>query len=514
MRARWTSLLLVAFCTPAAAQEWWPVDAQSRSMGNSGVALNDQVGATYVNAANLASGLDTPFSLTGGLGGGVFLFADIGVEEDTMAMIDAVTDLYTDFAADQAALNTAAGADNLSIQDAIRVVDFLAHLNEDGHGVFASVAGGMEMRFGSFGVFARQIGIAGADPFSDLSLFNASAFSNLLTTDFYQQLSGGPPTTPEGLQLSAALAAAGIAGDADGDTVPDNDELAFQAEQALGGAAVADPALQQALIQVAQNTQANAGGSEFSTLFYNGSGVEMRSVLMREVGISAGFAVPILPILSSARVGISLKEVMAQTFVTRITLKDLEDGMDVYERLPREFDENREQTNKFNIDLGAAVSPLPWVTVGLSARNLIPMEFDFASPSLVDKFQIDPQVKVGLGFTPLGMLRLGIDADLNEIDLDMIQGLRSQVLAGGFEVDLLPVRLRGGVFANLGAPDPQPVYTFGVGLNLMVLTVDVFGQMAATKEQIEQASTLNASDSVFVPSRLSAGATVGLNLGF
>lgn len=518
MRKGWALALLLACPLPAASQEWWPIDSRSRSMGNAGVAIVEGAGATYLNPSNLALGSESPFEfIDAGFGAGAFAFAEIGLEGNTIGILDRLADLYTglNFLADQNDLNTAGGADEGALRDAIAILDTIRLLNEEETGMFGSLGAGVDVRFGNFGFFAREIGYAGADPFSDLSFLNASAFSNLLTSDFYGQFTSAAPATPGGVQLSAALAAAGIAGDSDGDGVADNDELAYQAEQAVGGAGVADPGFQQALVQVATNTQANAGGDPLNTLFYNGSGVEFRAIRLRETGISAGIGIPLpgLPLLSSARVGISLKEVIAETFVSRVTIKDVEDGTDIAKKLLREFDENRRRSSHFNIDVGAALQPLPWFTIGLSGRNLIPMEFDFAQPALVEKYTMDPHWKLGVGFEPLGILRAAIDLDLSRTTLDEVGDLRSQLLAGGVEL-ALPIRIRAGAFANLGSDERDPVYTFGVGLDLFVLKVDVNGQMATHRTRIEQDSPYNTSGEVEIPTRMSLSASVGLDLRF
>jgi hypothetical protein len=296
----------------------------------------------------------------------------------------------------------------------------------------------------------------------------------------------------------------------------DSDELALQAETALGGAAVADPGFQQALIQVALNTQANAGGSATNTMFFNDSGVEMRSLLLREIGVSGGFTLPILPMLSSVRVGANIKEVIGETFVKRIELRDIQDGRDIWEDILTEFKGSRRRTNRFNVDLGVSVAPIPWLTVGLSARNLLPMEFDFQEPALVEKYRTHTQYKAGAGVSLGGIFRAEIDADLRKLGLDQLRDVRSQLVSAGAELNLFTIlKIRAGVYGDLAMKSPKTVVTLGVGISLFgYVKVDVFGQIAATRDQIEQASQFNGSGSDFIPSRAGAGATAGVNLKF
>jgi hypothetical protein len=483
-------------------------------MGNAGVAFADGPGSSHVNPANLACD-SSGVSLFDRVGAGGWLMSEVGVEEDTIATVDLLVDLYNDlnFATDQQALNTAGGVDDDALRHAMLIINELAHLNEDGHGAYTNIGGGFELRFGNFCLFARQLAMGGADPYSDLSFLNAAAFSNLLLDQFFGQVSGGSPSTAQGQQLAAALAANGITGDADGDGVPDNEELAFQAELALGGGGVGDPAFQQALIQVAQNTQQNAGGSDLNTLLFNGSGIEFRAVLLREIGLSAGFELPIIPSFTSVRVGATLKEVVAETFVTRVAIRDIEDGSDVVDRVRKEFDENRRRTSRFNIDLGAAVEPLPWLTIGLSGRNLIPMEFEFASPSLVDAYRVESQFKLGVGVA-FGPVRAAADVDLRRLDVDQVGGLESQMVNAGVELSFLIFKLRAGAFANLAAPDVDPVYTAGLGVRVLVFQLDAAGELSARKEKVESASQVNGSDTVYLPSRFGGSVTLGVSLKF
>lgn len=511
---------LAVCASPAGAQEWWPVDSRSKAMGNSGVAIVEGPGASYLNPSNLALGSESPFEfINASFGAGAFAYADVGLEGNTIAIADRIADLYTglNFLAAQNNLNAAGGADETSIRTAIQILDTIRLLNEEETGMFGSIGGGIDVKMGNFGVFVREIGYVGADPFSNFDFLSGSAFSSLIPPDFYAQFAGASPTTPGGTQLSGLLQAAGLTGDADADGFLDADELAFQAEQALGGAGVADPALQQALVQVATNTETlgTTTNDPLNTLFYNGSGVEFRAMRIRETGVSAGIGLPIpgLPLLSSARVGVSLKEVIAETYVSRVTGRDIKDGTDIAEKMLRDYEENRRRSSHFNIDVGAAFQPLPWVTIGVSGKNLLPMEFDFAQPALAEKYTMQPQWKLGLGVEPLGIVKASLDLDLRQIKMDEIGNLKSQMLAGGVELNL-PIRVRAGAFANLGSDDPNPVYTLGLGLNLYVLNLDVNGQMATHRTNIEYDSPYNSSKEVEIPTRMSLSASLGLNLRF
>lgn len=508
-----TPAFALALSAAALGQEFWPIDSRSKAMGNAGVATVEGAGASYLNPANLAAGSTQMFEFLGaGFGFGATAFVDVGVEGDTIATLDRISDLYNElnFEATQNALNTGA-ATATDIQNAILILNEIRKLNEDGHGVFANAAAGFDFRMGNIGVFGRYVAFTGADPFADLSAGADSAFSSLDQATFFGQfVDAGGPASSGGILLSADLVAAGLFGDADLGGTDDNDELALQSELSLGGTALDDPATRQAIVLATQAMLAGAAAAD--TLFFNDSGIEFRAVIMQEVGVAIGVPIPILPMLSSFRVGIALKEVIAETFVERITLQEIEDGADIVDEIKKRLDENRERVNKFNIDAGLAISPIPWLTVGFSAKNLLPMEFEFEEPSLVDKLEVRPQYKLGAGLSLMGMLKVSADLDLKELDMDQIGGLDTQLLSGGVEFGIGVVSVRAGAFGNLAAEDTNPVYTFGVGVGFAGLTLDINGQLATEKIKIESESA--TTDELEIPSRLSLSASLGFDMRF
>ena len=115
---------------------------------------------------------------------------------------------------------------------------------------------------------------------------------------------------------------------------PDADKLAIQAQQSLGDAGISDAAFQQSFIDGINATLANFGSGAAGdplTIFFNGSGIEFRGIRIRETGISMGLPLHglLFESLIPVNVGITLKEVIGETFRTVITLQDLQDGEDV-----------------------------------------------------------------------------------------------------------------------------------------------------------------------------------------
>jgi len=499
------------------AQEWNPLDARAKGMGNAGTALAEGAAASYWNPANLAKESPEPFGISSGFGINISGQGDLAVEGDTIAALDRLSDLYEglNFQLAQNNLNTAGGADDASLQSAIQILDAINSLNEDGTGLYFTGGGSMEVRFGSFSLFHRANITAGGDPIFDL--VNGISFSSLNQNQFYSQITGGA-LSAAGTNLMNNMIAGGFpaAQDADGDGTPDVQELAFNAQQSLGDAGISDPNFQSTFITTSIATNSGlALGQPGNTLYSNGSGIVFQGILMRETGISVGVPLSIIPIpfFSTINVGIAIKEVIGETFYAKVLLSDLPDGESIVDDVRRQYKENRERSNQFSMDAGISVSPLPWLTAGISAKNLIPMHFDSKFGEDID---IGPQVRMGVGFTPLGLLKIGMDVDLLENDLDQfVDGLKSRMGGAGVELTLPFISLRTGMFTNLSnVASSGGVWTGGIGMNLSIIHIDINGQLALSETRIETGSLINGTDSVRVPERFSASVSVGMELKF
>lgn len=519
MKRSIASLAFLLFpIVPAAAQELQPYDAASRGLGNAGAADGGDLQTFSFNPAELARGSKAPLEfVNAGFGISAYGFSDIGIEGDILGAVDRVTDLYnelgggTGFSAVQSRLNSGT-ATAQDLRDAVSLIESIGQLDEDGTGVIGNVGGGIDLRLGSFGIFYRDVTYAGLDPFVNLG--GVSALTDDSLAVFFGQFAGGA-LSAAGSSLATRLrnetTLDSLDNDADGTL--DANELAFQAQQSIGDAGISDPAFQTNYISVVNATVANAGtGNSANTLFSNGSGVVFSGIRMRETGISAGFPLHLIafPGVPSLNVGITVKEIIAETFREVVTLQNLQDGKDTLGDLIDNRNENTERSNKINFDLGLSVSPLPDVTFGLTAKNLIPMDFDVKGTS--EDFEVDPQLRLGVSANPFGILKIALDLDLLESEFDGLEGFESRIFAGGLELNLLPVKIRAGIFDNLASAESGIVYSGGLGLSLLGLALDVNGQISGSKVDVETGSSL--TDSVSLPERVSLAVTLGFNVRF
>lgn len=491
--------LFLIIPTSLYSQDWINVDARSKGLGNAGVAISEGPSASYYNPANLAKGAKTMWEFwEAGFGFNVSVFSDVTIEGGVLSKADQVIDLFNsvDLSGIQTRLN-AGTATATDIRNALRVVNEITSLAKDEIAVIGQGGYAVDIKAGSFGFFYRQLGYATIVPTFDLSFSGASALADGGFAEVFNTIgTGNVPATTSGSNLSTALQNVGL-------TVAQANELAFQAEQALGST-LADPTIQDAIKNVAGATVSNAGGSSTNTILNNNSGIKFTGVLLKEVGISVGVPLPI-----GFNGGIAVKQVTGETFVVDVKMKDIVDGTDIFKDLTDKFDDNTKTTSKFNLDVGAGFSLLG-LNAGVVYKNVLPMEFDVKGGG---DFRVKPQLRGGVSFAPLGLIKLAADIDLLENRVSSIKDFRSRMLGAGVEVDpgfLFKFRLGG--FDNIASSKTGMTYTGGLGAGLGPLYLDLNGQISTGKEKIESANGTTSSKKV--PERVGLALNFGFNLKF
>ncbi len=491
-------VFLWAGAAAAWAQEWSPPDARSRSLGGAGVAFADgRSDSLYWNPATLAVGSEKVLDFSTGFSFSMSLYADAHVIGDVASRVTYLVDQFEtyDFLNVQNNFNSATPTfTDTDVQNVLRIVDSLTRLDQEGEGILIQGGTSFTLRVGPFGLFLRGHLDLAQDPLADLNGIG-------LTTDsaaFFGQLSPAGALSPAGTALATQLTPSLGATDAA--------NLAFQAQTGLGDAAISDPAFIAAMVALAQGT---AAGSP-TTLYNSNSGVMMRALVQAEAGIS--FAIPVLPTLLD--VGISLKEVLSETSFYFLTFALQDSGTDVGEAVRDDImKNNRKRSMDFNMDLGARATPLPFLTLALSARNVIPMDLDFAGPG--GKLHQDPQVRFGALAQALGFIKVGFDVDLIENESPVLPGYTTRHFGAGLEFDLPVLKIRVGYDANLAFKEDHGRVTAGFGLDVFGFVLDVGAQASIVKTEIK-AAAVDGSDPAesFATDRLSMGLTLGVNVTF
>jgi len=170
-------------------------------------------------------------------------------------------------------------------------------------------------------------------------------------------------------------------------------------------------------------------------------------------------------------------------------------------------------SNNFNFDLGARLMPLDWLTLSLSARNVIPMDIPVGGPG-AGTFHQDPIIRFGAMGMALGFIRVGMDIDLLQQSSFAVTGYNVRRFGMGAEFDLpaligfpLMIIPRIGYSDNLAMSNEAGWLTAGLALKIFAFTLDLGAQMA-----LEQAQFKSATSSGGAAKSYPAGAIVGLTL--
>lgn len=161
--------------------------------------------------------------------------------------------------------------------------------------------------------------------------------------------------------------------------------------------------------------------------------------------------------------GLTPKLVLARTMVRRQPVESAD--------LVYAFSEDETALHSaFNADISLMREYSRFVTLGLSIRNVLPMQFAFADAA-TDELVINPMLRVGFAYQRRD-LSLAMDADLTSNEEIAFSG-RSQYLSAGGEYVLAEViGLRAGVRMNL-AGEQEVVFSGGLGINWKGHNVDV-----------------------------------------
>jgi hypothetical protein len=306
--------------------------------------------------------------------------------------------------------------------------------------------------------------------------------------------------------LSTAMQGAGL-------TASQANLLAVEALRS--GVNIQDPRMFATLVQIAGATAANNVPNTQMTLDQNGSGISVRALAQIEAGVA--FGLPLLPTLLD--VGIAFKMIYNEASFASRSIAQLSNGK-IGSSIVDDFKSNRIGSSDFNMDLGARFMPLEWLTLSLSARNLIPMDIPvggFAGGT----YHQDPIVRFGAMGMALGFIRVGMDIDLTEQASFDLSGYAVRRFGTGVEFDLpaligfpLMVIPRVGYTDNLAMSGETGWITGGLAIKIFAFTLDLGAQMALDQAQFKAASSFSGSAAKSYPAGGSVGVTLAVDLPF
>ena len=242
------------------------------------------------------------------------------------------------------------------------------------------------------------------------------------------------------------------------------------------------------------------GGGPDDGLQFNETGLYLAGLSAREARLGYGLTL----LEGMLEVGATGRYVSGVTYFASCGVVQLEDctSGDLADLIRDAFDQNAVTTNKFTFDAGARVN-LGIVKFGIAGTSLTQPEFTVAnvtgSPGVVP---LPRQLRGGVAVAVLSFLTLAADGDFIQSDT-LAPGVKSQQLSLGAEVNIPLFSFRGGATRDFAASDPVWAYTFGVGLRIPIVTIDLailFGTSGG----------FNASD----PDREMLGGAAGVRLHF
>ncbi|MDI6787338.1 MAG: conjugal transfer protein TraF [Planctomycetota bacterium] len=483
------------------AEEWVIYGPRAEAMGGSSVASPEGTNAHYWNPA--ATGKQTTVGLY--LSGGLITAA----EGDILSAVDKVGQARRkiDWGT---VLGKISGESTLDINEAQQLLHFFSlsasQFNKQGQGFMVNPAAGLSLTIGRVTVFGNVFASANLDPVGDdqnLAVNKGpSAITNTVKTGnpldpldpaFYIPIS---PVRNTALATDIAGRDWWISGA--GNALAQANNFIWLAEQ--GGADTSNPEINQMLILMAQNL---AGG--VATIQDNKTGVIINGLILTEMGVS--YSQPLMG--EMLRVGANFKMMEGQTYYKKIDYQSVKNSEDMMKDVTSK--ENIKSSSAFGVDVGGRLVLTDKLQVGLVARNINKPEFSYAGGS---KVALDPQIRMGvaseIGIPILGRLSVAMDYDVTKNKSSLLGGYKSQMFGMGAEFSTLMgfLKVRAGTYRNLASDMAAPVYTAGVGIQLIILKVDVAGTFAKEKAKVEADETGGGGKEI--PQRVGFSASVSL----
>jgi len=457
-------------------------------MGGAFVAVAEDAIAQYWNPAGFA------------LQKGLDIQIPVGVSmETTQGLIKEVDDLGDMAETVQEIMDrqrSGSGFDPDLIQEFTSAINELDDLNKSGLGLILDINAGLNIRFRNLGIGVINMTELGADPSLDLVNIGLGVSTGTVT-DALDALcvdilgdtrgdTGGFLTAYPALQeladrIGDSLDSIGSASDPlwTGDKIAQ--ELVIAAKLALLTddeiAAVADT------IIAGLELLGLGKGTGFSE---NETRIRLNGIMLFEVPVTYARE---LPWLKNLYVGGNFKFMYGTVGFAQF---DVFSGEDLTEGLYKDYKEYTKASTTVGVDVGALydLRKSLGLRFGMVVRNLNYPSFaqpKKAKESGLDKYTIEPQVRVGAAYWPLNFITLSADLDVTN-NKTVLPGYQSRMFGLGAEVNILNkswlnLALRGGFMDNL-SESYGSMFTAGLGLNLFHLQLDFAGAISTESTSI------------------------------
>ncbi|MFB0526343.1 MAG: conjugal transfer protein TraF [bacterium] len=456
-------------------------------MGGAFVAVAEDAIAQYWNPAGFA--LQKGFDIQIPVGVGA---------ETTEGLVKEVDDLGDTVSKIQEKQDKGQAFDEDDIKNFTAAISDLDDLNKSGMGLILDINAGLNVRYGNLGIGVINITELSADPYADLDHIGLGEMdsdaldalcvdilgddvgddhgdnSSLLTssqldiaTDIADSLSdmGANPGVSgwENQEIAEELVTAGVLADLS------DDEIAVVAGKIAEVAGLAVLAL--------------ITGSDFSD---NESKVIFNGIMLFEAPVTYARE---LPWLKNLYVGGNFKFMYGIVGFHEFKVPS---DKDLMESLYRDYRDHTKASTTIGVDVGALydLKESLGARFGMVVRNLNYPSFSQSKEAKevgLDKYVIEPQVRVGAAYWPLNFITLSADLDLTN-NKTVLKGYDSKMFALGAEVNILNqpwlnLALRGGFMDNL-AESFGSIFTGGLGLNIFHINLDFAAAVSTERTSI------------------------------
>jgi len=456
-------------------------------MGGAFVAVAEDAVAQYWNPAGFA------------LQKGLDIQIPVGVSmETTQGLIKEVDDLgevAEKVSAIQAKQEAGDPLTAEEMRDFTKSINELDDLNKSGLGLVLDINAGLNIRFRNLGLGVINITELGADPYLDLDHIGLGGTDPAaLDALCVEVASDGPGDSLGGLvDLSGAQ---NVIADDIAQSLTDmvvspsvwtNQQLAEELVQACVLAGLTDEQIRVVADEIAIAAGlAVLGSIEDSGFKGNETRIILNGIMLFEAPVTYARE---LPWVKNLYVGGNVKLMYGTVGFARF---DVFSGEDLGEGLYQDYNDFTKASTTIGVDIGGLydLKESLGLRFGMVVRNLNYPSFSQpkeAKAAGLDKYTIEPQVRVGAAYWPLNFITLSADLDVTN-NKTVLYGYESRMFGLGAEVNILNkswlnLALRGGFMDNL-SESYGSMFTAGLGLNLFHLQLDFAGAISTESTSI------------------------------
>jgi len=383
------------------------------------------------------------------------------------------------------------------IEEFTKAINELDDLNKSGLGLVLDINAGLNIRFRNLGLGVINMTELGADP--SLDLIHIGLGEGVVDTDALNALCvdvalDGAGDGGDGLiDLNTAQRAIAddIANSLTEMGVPPFNWTKQQLAEELVEAGVLAGLTDSEIATVASQIALVAASQAISLLTSPGfsdntSNIKLNGLMLFEVPVTYARE---LPWVKNLYVGGNVKLMYGTVGFARF---DVFSGEDLGEGLYQDYNDFTKASTTIGVDIGGLydLKESLGLRFGMVVRNLNYPSFSQpkeAKAAGLDKYTIEPQVRVGAAYWPLNFITLSADLDVTN-NKTVLYGYESRMLGLGAEVNILNrswlnLALRGGFMDNL-SESYGSMFTAGLGLNLFHLQLDFAGAISTESTSI------------------------------